>query len=203
MISHYVKVPEPFISIGRGVPVVSPAWAWLDLALQSSEEEALVLADCVLSRWAGRSGGQFSGTTRNELSEAIRLRGRANGIRTARAALKLASDNVDSPQETRLRYYCHLAGLPVLEVNPLISGRSGYPRFRPDLALSQWRLAIQYEGAEVHSHPERVLKDIKRQEIAEELGWKEVRIGKEHMKDRGARAVRKILTAMHAQGYRG
>lgn len=201
--SHYVMVPEEFISIIHGVPVASPAWAWLDLALESSEERALVLADRVLSRRNGPPGRPSPLTSRNELSDAIRVRGRANGIRTARAAVELASDKVDSPQETRLRYYCHLAGLPAPEVNPLICGPSGYPRFRPDLALSRWRLAIQYEGAEVHSEPERVLKDIRRQETAEELGWREVRISKDHMRNRGARAVQKILAALRAQGYCG
>ncbi|WP_460681550.1 hypothetical protein [Nesterenkonia populi] len=203
VISHRGSVPDEFLRWWNRIRVVSPAWAWLDVALRSSEEDALVLADQVLSVRIRRPGLPSPLAGRHELEEALRVRGRANGIRAARSAVDLASDAVDSRPETRLRYAMHRAGLPVPEVNPLVCDERGARCFRPDLALREWRLAIQYEGAAVHSMPERVLQDVRRQETAELLGWTEVRITKDHMRNGGAPAVQKILGKLCERGYLG
>ncbi len=160
-----------------------------------------MLADQVLSTRIRRPGLPSPLARPDELGEALRLRGRANGIRTARSAAKLATDAADSQPETRLRYALHRAGLPLPEVNPLICDERGRRCFRPDLALRKWRLAIQYDGAEVHSTAERVLLDVRRQETAELLGWTEVRITKDHMRSNGAGAVQKVLGKLRERGY--
>ncbi|WP_150460661.1 type IV toxin-antitoxin system AbiEi family antitoxin domain-containing protein [Nesterenkonia ebinurensis] len=200
--SHVVRVPEEFVCDVQGIRVAAPAWTWLDLALQSSEEDALVLADQVLATRVKRPGRPVPLAKREDLRAALETRGRTKGIRTARAALELAHDVADSPQETRLRYYCHLADLPEPVVNPLIGDAHGEMFFRPDLAFTEFKVAVQYEGQLYHSDPERVLKDVHRQEVTEALGWVEVRITKEHMRNGGAAAIRKIRAKLIERGWR-
>lgn len=199
---HAVEIPGPFVCQVEGVSVASPAWTWLDLALHSTEEEALVLADQVLATRSSRPGRRIPLAKREELGAAVAARGRARGIRIARTVVPLAEDTADSPQETRLRYYCHLAGLPAPLVNPLIGDQYGERFFRPDLAFREYKVAVQYEGQLVHSDPRRVLKDVRRQEITEALGWAEVRITKEHMRNQGAEAVRKIRRKLIERAWR-
>lgn len=199
--AHRSEIPEDFIVESDGLQIVHPAWAWLDLALGSTEERALVLADQVLSTRITRPGRPSPLALKDELETAITARGRARGIRTARSALALSSDAADSPPETRLRYYCCLGGLPEPSVNPLIGDRAGERLFRPDLAFFEFRVAVQYEGALFHSDPERVLKDVRRQEITEALGWVEVRITKDHMRNGGAAAIRKIRAQLMKHGW--
>ncbi|GAA1814096.1 DUF559 domain-containing protein [Nesterenkonia flava] len=203
VVAHRGAIPAEFLQQVGGVVVVSAAWAWCDLALQTSVEEAVVLADQVLSRRIRRPGRRSPLAHREDLEAAVSARGRANGIRTARAALALASDAVDSRPESRLRYRLHEAGLPEPEVNVLISDPSGRLLIRPDLVFRQWKVAVQYEGVDVHSAPERVLQDVRRQEVTEQLGWTEVRITRDHMRNRGRAAVLKVLAALRARGYSG
>ncbi|MCH8564558.1 hypothetical protein LTH96_02225 [Nesterenkonia sp. LB17] len=60
-----------------------------------------------------------------------------------REALELICEGVDSPQESRLRFFMHLAGLPEPRVNPVIRHPSGHPWFEPDLAIPEFRVSIQ------------------------------------------------------------
>ena len=96
----------------------------------------------------------------------------------------------------------HLAGLPKPRVNPVIHHPSGYPWFQPDLAVEEFRVSIQYEGEEFHSTPASVRKDVRRSEITEELGWLEVRITRDHMEDKGRRAITRIQHALVQRGWR-
>lgn len=205
VISCRVDVPEHHRTVHRGIHVVSPSWAWLEIALKSSAPKALAWADRFLAS-PRRSRGESTAAERPtvtaaDLEEAVLSRGRAVGIGTAREVVPLARVGADSFPESMLRYYILQEGLPEPEVNPLIGDRLSGQCFRPDLAFCEWRVSVQYEGTAVHSDPERVLRDIRRAEVTERLGWVEVRIAKEHMRDGGHAACAKIRAVLIAQGY--
>lgn len=202
--SHRIRVPTADRAELDGLPITSPARTWVDVALDSSVLEALVLAD----RCRRRGRGEFGEVPRAlasgaELENALARRGRARGVRNARPALQLSRDGVDSPQETRLRYVMSQAGLPEPEVNAWICNEYGQRVVQPDLSVRQYRLAIQYEGWEFHTAADQMAKDIHRQELTEALGWMEVRITREHMRNQGHRAVEKIIRALRRQGWPG
>lgn len=203
VIGHRIKIPVQFVTELHGVRVTDPAWTWLDLSLLGSKEGAVVLGDQVIRhprREYGEPGQRLAAI--EDLRAAVRVRGRTRGICHVREALELIREGVDSPQETRLRYYMHLAGLPEPRVNPVIHHASGYPWFQPDLAVEEFQVSIQYEGEEFHSTPASVRKDARRSEIAEELGWLEVRITRDHMEDQGRSAVARIQRALAQRGWR-
>lgn len=183
--------------------VTSPAWTWTDLALNSPLLEALILTDSFIRPGRPEFGQRPEPlVTRAQLMAALRLRGRANGVRTAAQALELAREGVDSPQETRLRFYMGEAGLPEPEVNTWICDDTGGAVVQPDLSIKRYRIAIQYEGWEYHSNPEQMARDVRRQELTEALGWIEVRITREHMRNGGFEAIAKIRRALFRQGWR-
>lgn len=185
------------------IRTTSPAWTWTDLALNSSLIEALVLADKTIRSGRPEFGERKAPlATREHLRAALKRRKSANGVRTAAQALELAREGVDSPQETRLRFCMFEAGLPEPEVNAWLVDERGRRVVQPDLALRQWKLAIQYEGWEYHTDPGQMAKDIRRQERTEALGWIEVRITREHLRNGGAGAIEKIRRALLRQGWR-
>ncbi|MGJ9405412.1 hypothetical protein ACHABQ_03695 [Nesterenkonia aurantiaca] len=213
VVGHRITVPEQFVLDLGGIRVTSPAWTWLDLVLDGPPgpkgprggevERAVILGDQVVRHPRGEygeTGRQLASIA--ELREAVRARGRTKGIRGVREALGLIREGVDSPQESRLRYFMHLAGLPEPLVNPVIRHPSGYPWFEPDLTITAFRVAIQYEGEEFHSTPHSVRKDVRRSEITEQLGWIEVRITADHMADQGRRAIQRIQRALLHHGWR-
>lgn len=206
VVGHRITVPERFVTDLAGIRVTTPDWTWLDLSLSSSVggsvERAVILGDRVVRhprRRYGETGRQLSRLT--ELRAAVRVRGRTKGIRHVREALSLIREGADSPQESRLRYFMHLAALPEPLVNPVIRHPSGHPWFEPDLAIPEFRVSIQYEGEAFHSTPNSVRKDVRRSEITEQLGWVEVRITADHMEDQGRRAVHRIQRALSQRGW--
>lgn len=215
VVGHRISVPDRFIVDLDGIRVTSPAWTWLDLSLAVTSsgpaggssgdpvERAVMLGDQVVRqprREFGETGEQLASIA--ELREVVRARGRTKGIRGVREALGLIRGGVDSRQESRLRYFMHLAGLPEPLVNPVIRHPSGFPCFEPDLAIAAFRLAIQYEGEEFHSTPHSVRKDVRRSEITEQLGWIEVRITADHMAEKGRLAIQRIQQALIQRGWR-
>lgn len=140
--------------------------------------------------------------TKEELEAVLKLRGRANGVRTARQALALARPGADSPAETWLRVHMHQAGLPEPEVNVWLRSDSGERVVQPDLSISQYRIAIQYDGEDYHSGAQ-MRKDVRRTELTEALGWVEVRITKDHMRNGGRAAVTKIAAVLRKHWWSG
>lgn len=185
-----------------GLRLTSPARTWVDVAASVGLLEALVLAD--RCRRAGRPEyGQSAEplASGEELRAAVARRGRTRGLANVRSALDLSRDAVDSPMETLLRYYMHEAGLPEPEVNAWLRDEYGNPIVQPDLSIWDYRVAIQYEGWEFHSDPQQMLKDVRRHEDTEALGWLEVRITKAHMRHSASAAIAKISHALRRRGW--
>ncbi|WP_300343720.1 hypothetical protein [Nesterenkonia sp.] len=204
VISHRSDVPAADRTMLAGLPITTPARTWIDVALTCPELEAVVLAD----RCRRRGRAEYNEDPRpladsSELEAALRRRGRPRGIAQVRRALELSRDGVDSPQETRLRLLMRRAGLPEPEVNVWICDEHGQRAVQPDLSIRQYRVAIQYEGWEYHTAPEQMARDVRRQERTEALGWTEVRITRDHMRNGGAEAVQKIRRALRQRGWRG
>lgn len=204
VVGHRSDIPDDDVHSFRGLPLTSPTRTWSDVATTSTFLDALVITDAVI-----RSGREEFGepeqplATKEELAGALTRRGPARGVRTAWRALELSRDGSDSAQETRLRHLMHEAGLPEPEVNTWIRDAFGNGVVQSDLSLREHRISIQYEGLEFHSSPEQMLKDVRRAELTEALGWVEVRITKEHMRDGGRHAVEKIRRALRRRGWRG
>ncbi|WP_338016584.1 hypothetical protein [Nesterenkonia muleiensis] len=200
--AHRSHVSEADQLVVKGLPITSPARTWVDVALSCTVLEALIYADHCRRLGRPEYGEDpqplVSG---RELEAALHRRGSARGIVGARLALELSREGVDSPQETRLRFYMGKAGFPRAEVNAWIRDEQGKRVVQPDLSIPQYRIAIQYEGWEYHSDPEQMVKDIRRQERTEALGWTEVRITREHMRNGGTGAIAKIRRALLHQGW--
>ncbi|MCT1605830.1 hypothetical protein M3B43_00545 [Nesterenkonia massiliensis] len=203
VVSHTADVPERFCATYQSIPLTDPAWTWTDLALKLPMLQALILADIAVRPGRTEFGETTGSLTRvSDLRDAAKARGPANGAKTVRTASLLARPGADSPQETTLRYYMYEANLPEPQVNVWLLDEHGRRIVQPDLSVEKYRLAIQYEGQSVHSDPEQVLRDVRRQERTEALGWVEVRITKEHMRHSGAGAIAKITRALRKQGWR-
>ncbi|MBB3667479.1 hypothetical protein [Garicola koreensis] len=203
VISHNADVAEEFISLSHGLQLTSPAWTWTDLALKRSLLDGLILADQALRPPRPEYESRTSALAHHaELALAVKARGRVNGVRRLRSIQQLARVGADSPMETALRFSMHQAGLPEPAVNEWLCDERGNRVVQPDLSIWDYRVAIQYEGWEFHSAAGQMLKDVRRQEDTEALGWLEVRITKEHMRSRAAAAVAKIARALRSQGWR-
>lgn len=184
----------------NGLYITSRARTWLDCARKMDIDEITVVADHLLRvprpEFEGRSAPYCALA---DLEDMLDRHWGTPGIRKARLALEQACVGADSAPESRLRLALGRAGLPTAEVNMRINLSSGVVR-QPDLAYSDWRVAVEYEG-EGHSDAEQIVRDIQREEDFARAGWILVRISKRHMSTGARTAVAKVRRALEQHGW--
>jgi very-short-patch-repair endonuclease len=144
-----------------GVAVLAPARLLLELAADGWDRVDLVaLVDAALHSHR---------VTSQQLTEALRWGARRRGCRLARAVVDLADAGAESPMETRLRLIIVDAGLPGPQTNrPVKDGSRTVAR--PDLSYPEWKIAIEYDGADHATSPRRA-RDEARRVALRERGW--------------------------------
>lgn len=200
VIGHVGQFFADEITTIDGVLVTTRVRTWLDCARKMSIDELTVVADHLLRR----PRPAFEGRTEpyanpGELAEMLDRHKGTPGIRKARLALEQARIGADSAPETRLRLALCLAGLPEPVLNVPVVLRPGVVR-QPDLAYSEHRVAVEYEG-DGHSEPAQVIRDIAREEDYGGAGWILVRISKRHMENDARAAVAKVRAALACRGW--
>ncbi|GAA3059757.1 MULTISPECIES: hypothetical protein [Actinomycetes] len=200
--AHRSDVPEEDITVLGGVRLTRPGRTWVDLALGRTLTDAVILADRMLRPPRHEFGEHGDAVMRwEEMRAAVARRRGSRGIRRVRLAADLARVGADSPQETRLRLAMWRDGLPEPRVNPQILDEAGRVVLEPDLAIDEYRIAIEYDGVEVHSEPGQVLRDVRRADRAEAMGWWELRITKDHSREQWRPGLLKIRRALRARGW--
>ncbi|WP_432503695.1 DUF559 domain-containing protein [Kineococcus arenarius] len=102
----------------------------------------------------------------------------------ARAAATMCDPRAESPQESRVRVLCRDAGLDVV---PAVEVRDAAGRFvaRVDLALEEFRVAVEYDGA-WHALREELERDRRRLRALRDAGWEVVHVTAETLREPGA-----------------
>jgi hypothetical protein len=149
--AHRRELEEEDRATVGGVPTLTLARTWRDVASQLSLPDLVAAGDCALR----------AGATVDELDAVIaRTRGH-RGARNAKAALPLLDARSRSRPESHLRVAISGPDMPRFEVNVPIYRREGGWLAEPDLSLEEARLALEYQG-EDHGGIKRVRKDITR-----------------------------------------
>ncbi|MFJ3393185.1 hypothetical protein [Leifsonia aquatica] len=165
--SHTIASWSP--ALVGAFPVTSPAQTWLDLVPLLDRVSSIAVADYLVS-------GSAPWTTRDHLESIVAAWPGRRGVKQARAQLPAVRAGVDSPGETRLRLLLTDAGLPQPAVNFTLLDRTGTAIARADLAYPIEQIALEYEG-DIHRVDRRVwMKDLRRRERVEDLGWRMVRV---------------------------
>jgi hypothetical protein len=120
---------------------------------------------------------------------------RSPGIRPLQAALDLVDAGAQSPRETYLRLLLIDAGLPRPQTQIPVVGVDGMPVAYLDLGWEDRMVAVEYDGDQHRSDRRQYVKDIRRLEMLEQLGWIVVRVVAE---DRPAAVLRRVRAAIAA-----
>ena len=123
------------------------------------------------------------------------------GCRTARDAVGLVRERVDSPRETCLRLCLVLAGLPAPECNVVIGDDNG-PIGRVDLVYVAYKLIIEYEGDQHRTDRGQWNRDIDRHEDFARDHWTLIRVTSERLRW-PRQVVRSVFDALRSAGYDG
>jgi hypothetical protein len=174
--------------VGR-LPVTTPARTAYDLGRYLPRGQAIARLDALMH------ATPFS--VEDVLLLAKRHPG-ARGLRRLRVALPHVDGGAASPKETWLRLLLIDAGLPVPTTQiPVLDG------YRPvaflDMGWEEFKVAAEYDGDQHRSDRRQYVKDIRRHEMVDELGWQVVRVVAE---DRPVDVINRVSAALRRRGYR-
>lgn len=152
-----------------GMSVATPARTALDLGRYLPFEDAVAHLDA-LARATAVSASDV-------LALSYRYAG-ARGVRCCRAAVDMMDAGAQSPKETWLRLLVIRAGFPRPQTQiPLYE--YGYPVAHLDMGWSPIRVSVEYDGDQHRTDRATYVKDLRRAELIERLGWLNVRVVKE------------------------
>jgi very-short-patch-repair endonuclease len=179
-------VPEGDRYLLGGVRVLRPARAITDLLRMLPPRESLVVADAVL---------RAALVTKEELAAELLSHARLRGVRQAAGILEIANARAESPPESRVRYVLLEAGM-VCAVQHDVHAEDGRWIARVDLAIPELKIAIEYDGREVHERQDVFVRDRRRQNALVEAGWVVLRFTAADMRDHGAGVVSVVAAAV-------
>ncbi|MFW3115193.1 hypothetical protein MHAE_15670 [Mycobacterium haemophilum DSM 44634] len=124
---------------------------------------------------------------------------RSPGLRRLEAALELVDAGAQSPRESYLRLLLIDAGLPRPQTQIPVLGVDGMPFAYLDLGWAECMVAVEYDGDQHRTDRRQYVKDIRRLETLERMGWIIVRVVAE---DRPAHIVGRVRAALAASSVR-
>jgi hypothetical protein len=115
------------------------------------------------------------------------------GLRRLEAALELVDPGAQSPRESYLRLLLIDAGLPRPQTQIPVPGVDGIPLAYLDLGWPEYMVAVEYDGDQHRTDRRQFVKDIRRLEMLERMGWIIVRVVAEHHPAEILRRVRAAI----------
>lgn len=182
---------EP-LALARGLPAVSPARVWVQLAPLLTLDELVAAGDGLVRRQSPLS-------TLPELAEAVRPGER--GAELVHRALPLLRAGADSAKETDLRLVLARSGLPEPEVNGEVVMLSG-DSTPGDLVFRPWKVLAEYDGQQHRVSRRQFERDVLRLEELARSGWTVVRVIDVHLDDPRS-VVARVARALRDHGWRG
>lgn len=118
----------------------------------------------------------------------------ARGLRQLETVLGLADPGAQSPKESWLRLVLIRSGMPRPQTQVPVTGEDGYPFAYLDLGWPDLMVAVEYDGYHHRTDRYQYLKDIRRREMLERMGWIIITVV---AGDRPADIVARVRAAIH------
>ena len=204
------RLPAGSASEIDGRPCTSLALTMSHLACTLSYRQAIIACDSALALATGHSRVAHSDDgMRAAAFEMLARLGQARGVERARRVLSAADGRAESPAETVSRVILTQLGIAPTALQLRVDDEYGQTIGYADFAWEAARVLGEYDGEGKYfelspgGNARAVfLKEKKRQQRIEEMGWVVVRWGKEelaHPEMLGA-AVRRAMAAARARG---
>lgn len=161
------RIEADEIAVVEGMRITTPARTALDLARRCRLGVAVAAIDALV---------QATDLKMADVELLVdRYRGR-RGMKRARAALELVDGGAQSPKETWLRLLLIEAGFPRPQTQIAVRNEWNWIEAYLDMGWEDIKLAVEYDGDQHRSSRYQYVKDIRRLERLEQLGWIVVRV---------------------------
>lgn len=179
------------ITAVNGVAVTSPARTAFDLGRRPGLVPAVVAVDSL---------ARATGVAVEEVLSLIKAHRGARGMKQLRRVLALFDAGAESPQETRTRLVIISAGLPRPRTQIPVHNEWDAVVARIDMGWEQWRVGVEYDGAQHWTDPRIRANDIDRAAELERRGWRIIRVSADLLRNRPDLVIARIREALVAAG---
>jgi len=173
-----------------GYPVTTPERTAFDIGRRGAVHSAVARLDAL---------ARATGFKVEEVLRVAENHPRAPGLRCLEAALELVDPGAQSPRESYLRLLFIDAGLPRPQTQIPVLGVDRVPIAYLDMGWQEWLVAVEYDGDQHRSDRRQYVKDIRRTERLQEMGWTVVRVVAE---DSPAAVLRRVRAAIASSAVR-
>jgi hypothetical protein len=169
-----------------GYPVTTPERTAFDIGRRGAVHSAVVRLDAL---------ARATGIKADDVLRVAQGHPRSPGLRLLDTALALVDSGAQSPRESYLRLLLIAAGLPRPQTQLPVLGDDGIPVAYLDLGWEGWMVGVEYDGDHHRTDRRQYVKDIRRLEMLEQMGWTIVRVVAE---DHPADILRRVRAAIAA-----
>lgn len=173
-----------------GYPVSTPERTAFDIGRRGAVRSAVARLDAL---------ARATGFKADDVLRVAGCHPGSPGLRRLEAALALFDPGSQSPRESYLRLLLIDGGLPRPQTQIPVLADDGIPFAYLDMGWEEHLVAVEYDGDQHRTDRRQYVKDIRRAEMLEELGWIVVRVVAE---DRPAAIVRRVRAALAASRVR-
>jgi hypothetical protein len=179
-------------TVVNGVAVTSPPRTAFDLGRRRGLVPAVIAVDSL---------ARATGLTVDQVEPLVEAHRGARGVKQLRQVLVLVDAGAESPQETRTRLAIVSAGLPRPRTQIAVHNEWGAVLARIDMGWEQWRVGVEYDGAQHWTDPRIRARDIDRTAELERRGWRIIRVSADLLRNRPDILIARIREALRAAGY--
>lgn len=191
VIGHRLDAARIIPRVVRGMPAVSAADAWCQLAESLSHRDLVAAGDRLL-------GWPHPLIAEELLDEAIVRHSGGRGAVGRKLARRDIRRGSASRRESLLRLDVIAAGLPEPECNGRIEPVPGTVVYG-DLVFRRWRVLLEYDGDHHRTDTRQFARDVERLNVLAAAGWIVVRV-RSGVSTRAAIAA--VADALRARGWR-
>jgi hypothetical protein len=165
-----------------GRPATTPEWTAVEVARSLRRPRALATLDAAL---------RSSTCVPRQLNAAAARQAGRRGIVNVRQLIPLAAAEAESPMESEARLAMIDGGLPTPMLQYEIVDRN-WRTWRVDFAWPDRKVAVEYDGFDFHSDPERFRRDRQKRAALQEVGWTVMSIVSDDVRRRTWDMLRRI-----------
>lgn len=169
-----------------GRAVTTPERTAFDIGRRGAIRSAVVRLDAL---------ARATGFKADDVLRIAKCHPHSPGLRRLEAALELVDPGAQSPRESYLRLLLIDAGLPRPQTQIPVLGADGIPLAYLDLGWEEHLVAVEYDGDQHRTERLQYVKDLRRSEMLERMGWTVVRVVAE---DRPANILHRVREALAA-----
>ncbi|CAN5643942.1 DUF559 domain-containing protein [soil metagenome] len=151
----------------RGLPITTPARTVFDIGRRHELRSGVQRIDALMNATQVKVVDV----------EAVMVRHPGvRGLRRLRETLQFVDGGAESPYESLTRLLLIQAGFPRPATQIEVLDEAGMIFARLDMGWRQWKVGVDFEGAQHWTKPEQFTKDVHRYARLPELGWMDVRV---------------------------